>query len=70
MTERETSGETEITSTALLDALVSRLHERARWFDGAPDSVRNNAVRAAIEIVEECAAIAAADVRRGDRCGV
>ena len=58
-----------IPSTVLLDALVFRLHERARVFDGS-SGTRNEAVKAAIEIVEECAAIAAEDVRRGERCGV
>ena len=55
-----------IPSTVLLDALSRRLDERIKNFDGVPDSVHNRAVRNAVQVVADCVAIAASDVRRGD----
>jgi predicted NodU family carbamoyl transferase len=52
-----------VRSDALLAALSRRLDERMKGFEGVPDSVHNRAVRNAVQVVADCVAIAASDIR-------
>ena len=52
-----------VRSDALVAALSRRLDERLKGFEGVPDSVHNRAVRNAVQVVADCVAIAASDIR-------